>query len=277
MVSLAVGGQGPQLAGSGSLARALCVGNLTGFAKALRLDAGLSTLAEAMHRREIEMTYSVDLSDVRTVYNAFTGASTSYRERFFVERVKKQRTVLHFYLTAIRDADVRRLRVRRRHGNLVTSLESKRIVRESDLMIEKDERIESPNVSLSAAADILTQEASIVSSFIKNQHRIELKSGSRALKVSLDQMLPFRPDHPAVLGAEFWHLEIEEKRNWPLTDFRNTEFFRKYLSALQPLLQSKWQSAVLAPPAAITKADAENLDEYLNAVLAAGVRARKSI
>jgi hypothetical protein len=225
-----------------------------------------------MRRREIEMTYSVSLSALRNVHEAFTAPSSGYPERSFTIRAKPPRSVLHFYLTATEGADVRRIRVRRRHGDLLISLDSKRVLREDDLVIEKDETVENSHVSLASAAEMLSEEASIASSFIKNQHRLDLRQGSRSLKVSLDQMLPFRADRPTVLGSRFWHLEIEEGRNWPLADFHDSDFFQKNLSDLPPLLQSKWQSAALSPPVGIDPTSREDFSGYLGGLLALGAR-----
>lgn len=222
------------------------------------------------------MTYGVGFSAVHDIYKALTTPPTGHPEGSFTARAKPPRTVLHFYLTATRGANVRRIRVRRRHGELVVSLDSKRVIREDELLIEKVETIENPHVPLATAAEMLSGDASVASSFIKNQYRLDLRQGPRSLKVHLDQMLPFRADEPTVLGSQFWHLEIEEDKNWPLADFHNSDFFRRHLSALHHLLESKWQTATLSTPVGIGRTSLENFPEYLGNLFELGVRASRS-
>jgi hypothetical protein len=229
-----------------------------------------------MRRREIEMTYSVSLSAVRNVYEVLTTPPSCYPERSFTARAKPPRTVLHLYLTATQGVNVRRIRVRRRHGSLLVSLDSKRVIREDDLLIEKDETIENSHVPLATAAEMLSGDASVASSFIKNQHRLDLRQGSRSLKVHLDQMLPFRADQPTVLGSQFWHLEIEEAQNWKLADFHDSSFVQRDLSTLHPLLESKWQTAALSPPVGIDRTSRDDFLGYLDGLLALGARASHS-
>lgn len=219
------------------------------------------------------MTYSVSTSAVRSVYDAFTAPLPGHTARSFIARAKPPRTVLHFYLTATGDANVRRIRVRHGRGGLLVSLDSKRVIRENELLIEKDETIENSCVPISTAIEMMSGNASVASSFVKNQHRLDLRQGSRSLKVSLDQMLPFRADRPTILGSEFWHLEIEERQNWPLADFHDSDFFQTHLSALPHLLQSKWQSAAFSPPVGIDRTSQENFRGYLDTLLELGARA----
>jgi hypothetical protein len=223
------------------------------------------------------MTYSVPFSAVPGVYDSLAGPRTRYPERFFEAHNRPPRTVLHFYLAATEGVSTRRLRVWRRGGGLAIALESKRVVREDALSIEKEEITENPDLTLQHAAGILSADASVISSFIKNKYRFKLQSASGLLKVSLDQMLPFQADDPALLGSQFWHLEIEEAGGWPLSDFHETAFFLNHLAHLPPLRQSKWQLAMTTGPVRIGTSAAKHLPEYFSELLAKGERERLAV
>jgi hypothetical protein len=220
--------------------------------------------------REVEMTFVVPLSEVGRIYGTFTGPKLMYPDRSFEVVAKQSRTVLHFYLAAIEGISTRRLRVKRCREMLMITLESKRVLSDDALRIEKEERTENPDLPLPHVADMLTTGTPVISSFIKNQYRFKLKAKSGSLKVSLDQVLPFQADDPALLGPQFWHLEIEEANSWSLSEFRETGFFERYLAPLEPLTESKWKSARMSCPVRITYWAKENLSEYFDELLAVG-------
>jgi hypothetical protein len=227
-----------------------------------------------MDGREVEMTFDIDLSTVSLVYATFTRLPAQGRHVLRV-RTKPARTVLHFYLGRADDAQVRRLRARRHHCQFVLSLESKRLLREDRFLIEKEEVTEIRDMPLGDAADLMSRGTPIISSFIKNQHRMVLESELGRLKVSLDQMLPFRADRPMVIASPFWHLELEEVHGWRLSDFLHSSFFQQNLSELRPLQKSKWRAATLGPPVRINEISRSYLPEYLDALLARGRAERR--
>jgi hypothetical protein len=223
-----------------------------------------------MHGREVEMTFSIGLADVESVYRAFSLRSVVDRGRSFCAYPMPPRTVLHFYLPPASCEQGRRLRVRRHGDQYAISLESKRVIREDPMLIEKEEIAVAPRLPLEHARQMMSESASIVSSFIKNQYRFRLNSSSGELKVALDQMLPFRADQPAILAPQFWHLEIEEVHDWPVPEFLGSSFFNQNLSALRPLRQSKLELARISPPVSLRTVSAHQFKDYLAALFRDG-------
>jgi hypothetical protein len=225
-----------------------------------------------MQGREVEMTFSIDLADVESVYRAFSLPSAPGRGQSFRTFLMPSRTVLHFYLPPAPGEHVRRLRIRRRRDQYAISLESKQVIREDPMLIEKEETVVAPRLSLEHVRQMMSGSASIVSSFIKNQYRARLKSDSGVLKVSLDQMLPFRADRPTILAPQFWHLEIEEVQGWPVPEFLDSHFFRCNLSTLRPLRQSKWELARISSPVGLKTDSAQHFRDYLDSLFGEGER-----
>jgi hypothetical protein len=225
----------------------------------------------AMSGREVEMTFSVDLADVESVHRVIATPSASAGQGFRISPMPP-RAVLHFYLPSDGGAQVHRLRVRRRDGQVVIKLEAKQVVREAAMLIVREETTICSRVSIDHARQILSRDEAIISSFIKIQHRARLKSDFGILKVSLDQMLPFKADQPMPLVQEFWHLEIEEVRGWPLPEFLNSPFFRRSLPALRPLRTSKWQLSKISPPTSISTKSVRHFGDYLITLLDEGER-----
>jgi hypothetical protein len=230
---------------------------------------------------EIEATFGIDRSEVDRVYEALTRPTASALGTVSV-RIKPPRTVLHFYLAgtgeylAGTDERPRRLRVRRRRDGLLISLESKQVLREDQLSIEKLERTEIPDMSLADAAVLLASGTKIISSFVKNQYRVTLESEAGLLKASLDQMLPFLPDRPTVRTEPFWHVEFEEI-SWPLADFLKSALFSENFAALRPLEESKWLTATLAPPAFLPLLPDLLLRDYFHELFGCGASAMRRV
>lgn len=225
-----------------------------------------------MQGHEVEMTFSIDLANVESVYRAFSLPSVVDHGQSFRMSLMPPRTVLHFYLPPTPDEQVRRLRVRRRRDRYAISLGSKQVIREDPMLIEKEEITVAPRFPLEHARQMMSGNASIVSSFIKNQYRVRLKSDSSVLKVSLDQMLPFRADQPTILAPQFWHLEIEEVQDWPVPEFLGSHFFRHNLSTLRPLRHSKWELARIAPPVGLKTVSVQHFRNYLAGIFDEGAR-----
>jgi hypothetical protein len=220
--------------------------------------------------KEVEVTFDIDLAAVSQVYEALTQPVPARGRDLAGVHLKPPRTVLHFYIGGIDEIRSRRLRVRRRRDRLIISLESKHVLREDRLSIEKEERTEIPNMPLADAAVLLARGTKVTSSFIKNQHRMILESEFGLLKASLDQMLPFRADRPAVLMSPFWHLEFEEINSWPLAHFLQSVLFRENFADLRPLQESKWRTAALGSPAPLKAMSSRRLREYFDELLARG-------
>jgi hypothetical protein len=140
------------------------------------------------------------------------------------------------------------------------------------MLVEKEEMVLAPRLPLEHARYMMSENVPVMSSFIKNQHRVTLKSNSSALKVSLDQMIPFRADQPAVLGPEAWHLEIEEMREWPIHEFLESSFFGRHIAALRPLQKSKCELARISPPVALKTVSEHHFRDYLAALFEEGGR-----
>lgn len=224
-----------------------------------------------MNGKEVEATFSIDRTEVHRVYAALTRPAPPLGA--VSVRIRSPRTVLHFYLTGT-DEWQRRLRVRRRRDGLLISLESKHVLREDRLSIEKLESTQLRDMSLADTAALLARGAKIISSFIKNQYRVTLESEAGLLKASLDQMLPFLPDRPTVRSDPFWHVEFEEI-SWPLTNFLQSTLFSESFAALRPLRESKWQTAVLASPAFLPALPDPLLRNYFHQLLDRGALAMR--
>jgi hypothetical protein len=218
--------------------------------------------------REVEATFDIDRTEVRRIYEALTRPASASRGIVGV-RIKRPRTVLHFYITGTGESS-RRLRVRRRRDRLLISLESKQVLREDRLSIEKEERAEIPDMPIADTAALLACGTKIISSFIKNQHKVTLESELGLLKASLDQMLPFRADRPVVATDSFWHVEFEEI-SWPLTDFLQSMLFRENFAGLRPLQESKWRTAALGSPVCLPAMSDHGLRDYFDGLLKHGI------
>jgi hypothetical protein len=216
-----------------------------------------------MRGREVEMTFDIDLAELERVYRAFSLPVAEGHGRSCRVSLMPPRTALHFYLPPGPGEQVRRLRVRRSRDQYVISLESKQVIREDPMLVEKEETVLAPRLPLERAREMMSESVPVVSSFIKNQHRVTLKSNSSALKVSLDHMIPFLADQPTILGPETWHLEIEEIQGWPISEFLESNFFRQHMSALRPLQKSKWELARMSSPVALKTASACHFRDYL--------------
>lgn len=215
------------------------------------------------------MTFALADADVEQVFAAFGSAG----DAGFRVRRRPARSVLHFYLEPTGPRATTRLRVRRRRSVLRTSLETKQVVHEETWRVHKTERTCVDHMPPAQAAALLCDADPVVSAFIKDQHRMALESPAGTLKASLDRILPFRADRPETTGPPFWHVEVEETGAWPLADFLGSAFVRHELTALRPLLRSKWEAARLGPPCAVPDAARDDIGAYFSALLDRGERA----
>jgi len=227
-----------------------------------------------MQKNETEITLELAHSVVPDIYLLFASAADGGRSPLFTTHVKPKRTVLHFYLAAPKGERMRRLRVKeRRCGELGFSLQSKRVLWEEDLLISREEITEIADMPLPDVGRLLADGPPIISSFIKNQHRMRLTSGAGSLKASLDQVIPFRADTQQISMSSFWHLELEERSGWSLHEFIRSSFFEDNLAALQPVRESKWKTSAFSAPAHVRIAPPEYLRQRFKTLLASGATA----
>jgi hypothetical protein len=223
-----------------------------------------------MRDREVEITFAVAPPSVGPVWRLLRTGLTEWRGIPLDLRTRR-RTVVHFYLRPGGPDQTRRVRVKERDGALAISLESKRLVRDGELVREKQETLEQGSIPVPDALALLSPGAPVISAFVKNQYRIRYRGAGVSFKATLDQMLPFRVDNPERTGPVFWHLEFEEIHDWDPAALLDSPYFRQRLSPwLVPLEIPKWQIALMGAPAGLKITSARALRAYLESRLDRG-------
>jgi hypothetical protein len=98
------------------------------------------------------MTFDVSIAELESVYRAFSLPAAEGRGRSWRVSLRAPRTVLHFYLPPRPGEQVRRLRVRRSRDQYAISLESKQVIREGPMLVEKEEMVLAPRLPLDTLA-----------------------------------------------------------------------------------------------------------------------------